>query len=90
MIQQEVALEVLRLAKSVGWQLDEMHMASTGSIYIELVRQKREWVCIRVADHKQVYHGWMTTYSIAPGNLWFEDLKEILSRPFGTVGDVLL
>jgi hypothetical protein len=67
-----------------------MRMASTGSIYMELVRDGREWVVIRIADHEQVYHHWMTTYSLSPRDLFYEDLIEILEKPFGEVGDVLL
>jgi len=85
----KIALEVQELATRLGWLTSEVYLASTGSIYIDLVRQEKEWIVIRVADHKQVYHHWMTTYSVAPGNLWFEDLEEILSGPFGTVGDLL-
>lgn len=85
---QNIALEVRELAESVGWQISEQRFAMTGSIYIELKRN-REWVVIRVADHKQVYHRWLTTYSVAPGDLFFEELEEILSRPYGKVGDIL-
>lgn len=83
-----IAREVRRLAKSVGWQISEHRFATTGSVYVELNRN-REWVVIRVADHKQVYHRWLTTYSVAPGDLFFEELEEILSRPYGEVGDIL-
>ena len=85
-----VVKEVTVLAKRVGWRVDEVRVASTGSTYIELVRDGREWCVIRVADHKQVYHRWLTTYSIAPGDMWFEELEELLTKPFGEVGDVLL
>jgi len=27
--------------------------------------------------------------SIAPGDRWFEELGEILTQPFGSVGDIL-
>jgi len=84
----DIAEEVKVLAESVGWQVDMTRMASTGSIYVRMVRES-EWVVIRVANHKQVYHRWLTTYSVAPGDLWFEELEEILSRPFGQVGDVM-
>jgi hypothetical protein len=80
--------EVIELVKSVGWQIDEIRIASTQSIYID-IRRKNEWCTIRVSDHKQVYHKWLTTYSIAHGDLWFEDLEEILSKPYGEVGDLL-
>jgi hypothetical protein len=86
----KIALDLKQLAKSYGWSHSETRLASTGSIYVELVRDGREWVVIRVADHKQVYNRWITTYSISPGNLHFEDVSEILDRPFGQVGDVLL
>ena len=89
MDRQSIAREVQELAESVGWRVDEVRLASTGSIYIDLVRQEQEWTVIRVADHQQVYHRWLTTYSIAPGDLFFEELEEVLTRPFGTVGDIL-
>ena len=81
--------EVKALAKRVGWRVSETRLASTGSIYVELVRDDQEWVVIRVANHKRVYERWLTTYSIAPGDLWFEELEDILTKPFGEVGDVL-
>jgi len=84
----KIATEVASLAESVGWRVNETRLASTGSIYVELERN-REWVVIRVADHKQVYFRWMTTYSVAPGNLWFEALEGILTKPRGEVGDIL-
>jgi hypothetical protein len=86
------AMEIVELAKSVGWLVKEMKIACTGSVYLDAVRtegNENEWIVIRVADHKQVYHRWMTTYSVSPGDLWFEDLEEILKGPFGTVGDIL-
>lgn len=83
-----ISKEVRVLAESVGWKVNETRVASTGSIYMDLVR-KDEWCVIRVANHKQVYFRWMVYYSIAPGNLWFEDLEEILKRPYGEVGDIL-
>ena len=85
----EISEEVKALAKRVGWRVSETRLASTGSIYIELVRDGREWVIIRVANHKQVYRRWLTTISIAPGDRWFEELEDILTKPFGEVGDVL-
>jgi len=86
----EIAQEVKALAKRVGWRVSETRLASTGSIYVELVRDDREWVVIRVADHKQVYQRWLTTISISPGDRWFEELEDILTKPFGDVGDVLM
>ena len=84
----DIAREVRVLAESVGWHVNETRIASTGSIYVELDRND-EWVVIRVADHKRVYYRWLICYSIAPGDLWFEDLEEILRRPRGEVGDLL-
>ena len=84
----KIQKEVVSLARSVGWRVTEVRIASTGSIYIDLNR-KDEWVVIRVADHKKVYNRWLTCYSVAPGDLWFEDLEEVLSKPYGTVGDIL-
>jgi len=90
MMNKKIAEEVIGLAKRVGWQIREVRLASTGSIYIELSREGREWVVVRVANHKQVYHRWLTTISVAPGDNWFEELEDILTKPFGEVGDVLL
>ena len=86
----KVTNEVQELAKKTGWEVRETRRAPTGSVYIELVRDGREWVIIRVADHKKVYHRWLTTISIAPGDYWFEELESLLAKPFGEVGDVLL
>jgi len=83
-----IAQEVRVLAESVGWYVNETRIASTGSIYVELVREQ-EWIVIRVADHKRVYTRWLTCYSVAPGDLWFEDLEDILQKPYGTAGDLL-
>lgn len=90
MMNSKVAQEVKVLAERVGWRVSEIRLASTGSIYVEIVRDDREWVVIRVANHKQVYHRWLTTVSVSPGDLWFEELEDILTKPFGDVGDVLL
>ena len=87
---EKTAEDVRELARKCGWKVNGSRIALTGSVYIELVRDGREWVIIRVADHKQVYHRWLTTISIAPGDLWFEELEGILSQPFGEVGDILL
>jgi len=61
-----IAREVRVGAERLGWKVDEIRLASTGSIYLELIRDGREWVVIRVADHAQVYHRWLKTYSISP------------------------
>jgi len=84
----QVMYEVIQLTESVGWQIDKIKIALTGSVYID-IRRDREWAQIRIADHKQVYHKWLITYSIAPGDLWFEDLEDILRQPYGEVGDIL-
>jgi hypothetical protein len=65
-----------------------MRIATTGSIYLEL-RREREWVVIRIADHGQVYHQWMTTYSLSPRDLYFDEVAEVLGKPYGEVGDIL-
>ena len=85
-----IALEVEAAAFKRGWRLTEMKTASTGSIYIEFVRDGREWVVIRVADHNQYYHRWITTYSMSPNELGFDEILDILEKPFGETGDVLL
>jgi len=84
----KIQKEVKSLAESMGWRVVETRIASTGSIYMDLNR-KDEWCVIRVADHKKVYNKWLTCYSVAPGDLWFEDLEELLSKSYGKVGDIL-
>ena len=54
----DVAVEVVQIANRLNWKRESTVLASTGSIYIELSREEngqKEWVVIRVADHKQVY-----------------------------------
>jgi len=89
----KIADEVTDLARQVGWTITETRIASTGTIYVEMARsgpeEKEEWVVVRVANHKQVYQRWLTVISIAPGDRWFEELGEILTQPFGDVGDIL-
>lgn len=87
----EIAKEVVELAIRVGWNREAITVASTGSIYIDLTRKRgeeKEWVVIRVADHKQFYHRWLTTYSHSPYEYDDEMLIELLSKSFGEVGDV--
>jgi len=86
----DISQEVKDLARRLGWRVDQTRVASTGTIYIEIVREGREWAVIRVADHIQVYHRWLKTYSISPLELHLEDMDDILGKPFGEVGDVLL
>ena len=87
----EVSVELIELAKRVGWDLVEACTASTGTIYIELTRRQgklKEWVVIRVATHKQVFFHWMTTYSYSPYEYDEKMIFEVLSKPFGETGDV--
>jgi len=86
----KIGYHVFKEAEQFGWKKSEIKIASTGTVYLELVRDGREWVVIRVGNHKQVYHRWLTTYSLSPGNYNFNSIIEILSKPFGEVGDVLL
>lgn len=86
----EIAKNVELEAKQFGWKRSEIRIASTGTLYLELVRESREWVVIRIGDHKQVYHRWLTTYSLSPRDYNFDGIMSILSKPFGEVGDVLL
>ena len=86
----KIANLVLSNARETGWSLSEMRMAETGSIYIELVRDGKEWVVVRIADHNQAYNRWITTYSVSPSELSVEEMDLILKKPFGEVGDVLL
>lgn len=87
-----VAEDVIHLAEELGWKYVERHEASTKTTYIDFCREqdgKKEWIVIRIGDHKHFYDSWVTMYSIAPGELWFEELPEILKGEFGTVGDIL-
>ena len=61
----------MSLAERVGWVIKEIRTASTGTIYVEMARdgsREKEWVVVRVANHKQVYHRWLTVVSVAPGD----------------------
>lgn len=86
----DIAKEIVDVARELGWKVEQTKMALTGTVYVDLVRDGREWVVIRIADHFQMYHRWLTTYSISPLELHLEDVVEILGREFGKVGDVLL
>lgn len=74
------------------WNVDHKHYASTGSVYYELVRDGREWVVIRVADHAQYYQKYIKTYSVdpSPTGILLEELNFVLNKPFGKTGDVFL
>lgn len=88
----KVAAEVIEVAKRAGWTIKERRVARTKSVYALVARDGSsgtEWVVIRVANHKQVYSGWLQVVSVAPGDRWFEELEEILTRPYGSVGDIL-
>jgi hypothetical protein len=85
-----IASEVKAAASELGWRIEKTKIASTGTVYIDLVRDQREWVVIRVADHKQQYYKWLTTYSLSPYEYSFEEIIDILEQPFGETGDVLL
>ena len=80
--------EIELLAVRLNWTIVEKRVAETGSTYFDL-RRKDEWVTIRVSNHKQVYHKWLTTYSYAPGDLCYEQIVRILKKPYGEVGDVV-
>lgn len=84
----KISNEVKCLAESLGWTVYETRIAETGSIYVE-IRRRREWLVVRVADHKRVHTRWMTTLSLAPGDLWWDQLEGLLASCYGTVGDVL-
>jgi len=87
-----VAEDVISLAESMGWKLEGRHEASTLTTYLDFSRRKekqKEWIVIRVGDHKSFYPSWVTMYSVSPGDLWFEALPEILKGDFGKVGDIL-
>lgn len=81
------ASEMISLATRLNWTIVEIRTAITGSVYIDL-RRANEWVTIRVADHAQVYHKHMTTYSFAPGNMFYEQFEILLAKPYGEVGDI--
>lgn len=84
--------DVIALAESLGWKYQAKQEASTGTTYIDFYREQngeKEWIVIRVGDHRHFYESWVTMYSVAPSELWFEELPEILTREFGKVGDIL-
>lgn len=87
-----IVYDVIELAEKVGWKYKEKKIASTGSTYIDFSRtldNETEYVTIRVANHKQFYQGWIIEYSVSPGNLYFEELEDVLTKEFGKVGDIL-
>ena len=87
----QVAAQLIEIANILDWKMDEVVTASTGTIYIELTRRQgrhKEWVVIRVANHKQVFFHWMTTYSWSPYEYDDDMIFEVLMRPFGKTGDV--
>ena len=90
--QSEIAKDVVLLAERLGWRRTETKLASTGSVYVELVRKRhklKEWVVIRIADHKKVYNRWLTTYSISRYEYNIDEIMDILGQSFGEVGDIL-
>jgi hypothetical protein len=86
------AEEVVEIAGWLGWECSGFKEASTGSVYVELTRSlatMTEWLVVRVANHKQVHHKWIRTYSVSPYELRLADIAEILERDFGEAGDVM-
>lgn len=87
----EIAAEIKNIACGLGWNQEDYYIASTGSIYLDLTRkhgEQKEWVVIRIADHKKVYNRWLTTYSWSPYEYNEEMLADVLKGEFGSVGDV--
>jgi hypothetical protein len=89
----DVADEVRLLAEMAGWRREITRLCCTGSIYVELSRPcngGREWIVVRVSDHKKVYEGrWIPTYSISKYELDTNMLTDILLAPHGSVGEIL-
>ena len=86
------AEEIVEFAVWLGWECRVFKQASTGTVYIELVRSVAtvtEWLVVRVANHKQVHHKWVRTYSVSQYELKLADIAEVLSRGFGQAGDLL-
>ena len=80
---------MIAAAKESGWRVNQFkHALTTKSIYVELQRQD-EYVVIRVSDHKQVFHHWITTYSLAPGDMFHEQIVALLKKPYGEVGVII-
>jgi len=77
-----------KLIVKCGWKIRNIKHALTGSYYIEICRIN-EYCLIRLSDHHQEYHSWFTTYSLAPGDLFYEQLEIILNKPYGQVGDII-
>ena len=77
----------------LGWRIESRHEASTGSIYLELSRKRvdlKEWIVLRISDHRQEYKrkGWFIVYSHSPYELSDIDVRELLGKGFGEIGDV--
>lgn len=86
------AEEIVEFAVWLGWECKEFKVASTGTVYVELIRSigtVTEWLVVRVANHKQVHYKWIKTYSVSPYELKLADIAEILARPFGEAGDAI-
>lgn len=76
----------------IGWKRVSVKVASTGSIYIELMRlqgDKAEWLVVRVANHKMVHRGWLKIYSLSPFEMRLNQIADVLSQQFGKAGDVM-
>jgi len=52
----KITSEVKADASELGWETSSVDIASTGTIYLELRRDRREWAVIRIANHNQFYH----------------------------------
>ena len=87
-----IAEEVSEVASLCGWERSGIKVAGTGTVYVELMRSQdfmTELLVVRVANHKQIHHKWVKTYSLSPYELRLVDVGEILSRKFGDAGDVV-
>jgi len=89
---EKICTRIEVIISETDWIIYQKRFATTGSVYLELVRDNREWLVIRVADHAQFYLKYMTTYSVDPTStgIILEELIELLNKPFGEVGDVFL
>jgi len=88
----QITNEVSEIVNKLGWHISEKRVAGTGTFYLEIFRtqqNQKEWIVLRIANHKQFYHHWLIVYSISPSEISIEDLNILLQKPFGTIGDIL-
>ena len=87
-----IADDVCEVADLIGWRKVSVKVASTGSIYIELMRLQggmAELLVVRVANHKIVHREWLKIYSLSPYEMKLSQIADVLSKKFGEAGDIM-